>query len=47
MDSGFFMLKGLIVIYEIGVYGSAVVKKRRYWTSVMYGDQINTNFEKK
>ena len=42
MDSGFFVLKGLIVMYEIGVYGSAVLKKCRYWKSIIYGDQINT-----
>ena len=31
MDSGFCVLKWFIGIYERELYGSAVVKKRRYW----------------
>ena len=47
-DYGKFLcvLKGLIGLYEIGVYGSAVVKNRRYWPPGIYGDQINYHFEK-
>ena len=30
LDSGFCVLKGLIGMYDIGLYGSAVTKKRRY-----------------
>ena len=31
MDSGLFLLKGLVGMYEIEVCGSAVVKNRSYW----------------
>ena len=44
MDSGFCVLKGLIDIYKIGVYGSALVNKSEYWPSVTYVDQINSHF---
>ena len=44
--SGLCVLKGLIGMYKIGVYGSIVVNKRRYWTSAIYGDQINAHFVK-
>ena len=35
---GFYVLKGLIGMYEIGLYGSAVVKKHIYWSAGIYGD---------
>ena len=47
MDSGFFVLKGLIGMYERGLYGSVVVNKHIYWPPGIYGDQINAHFEKK
>ena len=31
MDSGFCVLKGLIELQKRGVYGSVVIKKRKYW----------------
>ena len=46
MDSGFFVLKGMIVMYYIGVYGSTVAKKRIYWPSGIYGNQINAHLKK-
>ena len=30
MDSGFFFLKGILEMSKRGVYGSALIKKRRY-----------------
>ena len=33
MESGLGVLKGLIGVYKIWAYGSAVVKKCRYWPS--------------
>ena len=36
-DSGFCVLKGLIGMYERGVYVSAVANKRRYRKSGIYG----------
>ena len=32
MDSGFCVLKGPLEMRKRGVYGSALIKKRRYWT---------------
>ena len=31
MDSGFCVLQALIELLHVGVYSSAVIKKRRYW----------------
>ena len=46
MDSCFSVLKWLIGMYEIVVYGRTVLKKRRYWLSGINGYQINAHFEK-
>ena len=46
MDIGLCMFKGLIGMYDIGLYGSAVTKKRRYWPSGIYRNQINAHFKK-
>ena len=43
---GLCVFKGLIVMYDIGVYESALVKKSRYWPSGIYGDQINAHLKK-
>ena len=31
LDSGFCVLQGLVELRRLGVYASAVIKKRRYW----------------
>ena len=41
MDIGFFVLKGLLEIRKRGVYGCALIKKRRYWPMGVYVDSIN------
>ena len=41
LDSGFCVLKGLIELWKIGVYASAVIKKRRYWPKYIPGDAID------
>ena len=46
MNISFCVLKGLIGMYNRGVNGSTVVKKRGYQPSGIYGDQINVHFEK-
>ena len=46
MDSGFSVLKGLLGVFERGVYGSALVKKHIYWPTGTYGEYINAHFEK-
>ena len=40
-DSGFCVLKGISGIRKRGVYGSALIKNRRYWTRGVYGDAVN------
>ena len=42
--SGFFVLKLLIGMYERGVYGILLVKKRRYYPLGIFEDQINVGF---
>ena len=46
MDSGFYVLKMLVGMYERVVYGSAVAKKNIYWPSGIYRYKINAHFEK-
>ena len=46
MDSGFCVLKGFIGVYQIVVYDSVVVTKRRYCPSGMYGYKMNARFLK-
>jgi hypothetical protein len=41
MDSGFSVLAALIELKKIGIYASAVAKKRRYWPRHIDGDAIN------
>ena len=41
IDSGLCVLKGLLEMRKRGVYGSALIKKRRYWPSGVHGDGIN------
>ena len=43
MESGLCVLKGFIGMYERGVFGSSVTKKRIYWQSVINEDQIEAN----
>ena len=47
MDNGFSVLKGLIGMFQRGVYGSALLKKRRYCTGGICGYQINVHCAKK
>ena len=41
MDSGFGVLQGLIELLKVGLYSSAVVKKKRYWPKHIKGDSID------
>ena len=34
-------------MFEIVIYGSALVKKRIYWSTEIYGDEINAYFERR
>ena len=41
------MLKGFIELKKRGVYGSALIKKRKYWPKHIKGDDINAHFDGK
>ena len=47
MDSGFCVSAGILHLHDLGVYGQALVKKRRYWPKGVPGDQIDRYFEGK
>ncbi|KAI2500665.1 Transposase IS4 [Fragilaria crotonensis] len=47
MDSGFCVLKGLVQLASVGVYASAVIKKRRYWPKYIDGAAIDSHFDLK
>jgi hypothetical protein len=40
LDSGFCVLQGLIELKKIGVFASAVIKKRKYWPKYVPGDEV-------
>ena len=40
MDRGFYVLEELISMVEKGVSGSALIKKRRYWTKGVPEEEI-------
>ena len=41
MDSSLCLLKGLVDMLEIGIYGSVLVKKFRNWKTGFYRYEIN------
>ena len=47
MDSYFCVLKGLIYVFDGGLYGIALVNKIIYSRTIMYGYGTNSNLEKK
>ena len=47
MDSGFCFTKGLVDLMKKGVFGAALVKKRRYWPENIKGDRIDAHFSSK
>ena len=46
-DSGFCVLKCLLKTRKRVVYGSELIKKRRYWPRGVYRDAINDYFKSK
>ena len=44
MDSDFCVTKDLMELHKKGVFGAALIKKRRYWPENVKGDAINDNF---
>jgi Transposase IS4 len=47
LDSGFCVLKGLVELKKIGVFASAVIKKRRYWPKHVPGDDMDLHMSTK
>ena len=47
MDSGFCVTAGILHLHELGVYGQALVKKRKYWPKDVPSDQIDRYFDGK
>ena len=47
MDSGFCVTKGLVELQKKGLFGAALVKKRRYWPANIKGDDIYSRFSSK
>ena len=44
LDSGFYVLKGLIQLRDKGIFSCAVIKKRRYWPSMVPGKDMEDHF---
>ena len=47
LDSGSFVLQGLVCIKKKGVYGEDPIKKMRYWPHYIDGETIKDNFTNK
>ena len=47
IDSGFFVLEGLILMVDKGVLGSELIKKRRYWPNEMTVEEIILHIQHK
>jgi len=47
LDSGFCILQGIVELKKVGVYASALIKKRRYWPKHIKGDDIQQHFDSK
>ena len=44
MDSGFCVTNVLVELQKKGVFGAALIKKRRYWPANIKGDAIDSHF---
>ena len=40
LDSGFCILKAIVALYEKGLYAGALIKKHRFWPSLVPGDAM-------
>ena len=47
LDSGFCVLKAIVKLRSYGVYASALIKKRRYWPTLVKGDLIEEKMNEK
>jgi hypothetical protein len=41
MDSGCCILQGIIEMRKKGVFGAALIKKKRYWPKLIPGDELD------
>ena len=44
LDSGFCVLKGLVQLRKKVIFACAIVKKRRYWPSMVSGKEMEDHF---
>jgi len=47
MDSGFCVTVGILHLHDLGVFGQALIKKRKFWPKGCPGDQIDKYFKGK
>ena len=47
MNSDLCVTKGLVELRKKGVFGAALIKKRRYWPENIKGDEIDAHFSSK
>ena len=47
MDSGFCVLRGIVALAKKGVFGHALIKKRKHWPAGIPGDNIKAHFDGK
>ena len=47
LDNGFCILRAIVELKKGGILAAALIKKRRYWSKHIYGDQINSHFDDK
>ena len=47
LDSGFCVPKGIDELKKEGLYAGALIKKQRYWQSLVPGKEINAHFNNK
>jgi hypothetical protein len=45
LDSGFCVLKALIELQKVGVYGAVLIKKRKYWPAGVPGNAMQQIFD--
>ena len=46
LDSGFCILKGIIELKKRGVYACALIKKRRFWPTMVPDNEIDHHMKK-
>jgi hypothetical protein len=45
LDSGFCVLKAIVALKKHGVFASALIKKRRYWPTLIAGNAMKSMFD--